>query len=112
MAIRTAAAGEGEEAPSAESEPTLDLTPYVGTYSAQPWGSETAVVRWKGGLAFLSLPTDQPLRALTRLRHDAGDTFYRIRDDGERGEDVIFHRDGQGRVTHYTVFGNRSARIR
>lgn len=111
-AIRAASAGEGGEGPGPDSEQTVDLTPYVGTYSAQPWGSETAVVRWKGGLAFLSLPTDQPLRALTRLRHDSGDTFYRVRDDGERGEDVIFHRDGQGRVTHYTVFGNRSARIR
>lgn len=105
------AAGEAPatEAPAGDAP---DLAPYVGTYSAQPWGSETAVVVWKGNLALLSLPTTNPLRALTRLKHDAGDVFYRVRDDGERGEDVIFHRDGTGGVTHYTVHGNRYPRVR
>jgi len=89
-----------------------DLAPYIGTYSAQPWGSETAVVQWKGGLAFLSLPTDNPLNALSKLGHDSGDVFYRIRDDGERAEDVLFHRDDSGAVTSYSVHGNHSARVR
>ncbi|MEZ4415702.1 MAG: serine hydrolase domain-containing protein [Gemmatimonadota bacterium] len=98
--------------PQAQPGPPLDLTPFVGTYSGQPWGSETAVVRWKGSLALLSLPTENPLRGLTRLKHDSGDVFYRVRSDGERGEDVVFHRDAQGNVTSFSVFGNHSRRMR
>lgn len=115
-----AAAGEAKadtvgEAPPEPAEPAdegPDLVPYLGTYSGQPWGSETAVVKWKGGLALLSLPTDNPVRALTLLKHDQGDVFYRVRSDKERGEDVIFHRDASGRVTSYSVHGNHSPRVR
>lgn len=105
--------GAGGAAPETEGESDgPDLEPYLGTYSGQPWGSESAVVRWKGDLALLSLPTDNPLRALTRLKHDEGDVFYRVRSDGERGEDVVFHRDATGRVTSYSVHGNHSPRVR
>ncbi|HSG50423.1 MAG TPA: serine hydrolase domain-containing protein, partial [Longimicrobiales bacterium] len=63
-----AAAGEAKADPTGEAPPKPaepadggpDLVPYLGTYSGQPWGSETAVVKWKGGLALLSLPTDNP----------------------------------------------------
>jgi hypothetical protein len=70
------------------------------------------VVRWKGGLALLSLPTSDPLDGLRRLEHDEGDVFYRVRDDGERGEDVVFERGPDGEVTGYRVHGNLSPRIR
>lgn len=91
----------------------VDLTPYLGTYSGQPWGSETAVVKWKGSLSFLGLPTENPARSVNngRLKHDSGDVFYRVRSDGERGEDVIFERDASGAVTGYRVHGNLSPRI-
>jgi CubicO group peptidase (beta-lactamase class C family) len=89
-----------------------ELSDYVGTYDSQPWGGETAVVRWRGGLALLSLPTDNPAEALRRLRHDEGDTFHRIRADGDLGEAVVFERDGAGRMTGYRVHGNLSRRIR
>jgi CubicO group peptidase (beta-lactamase class C family) len=96
--------GTGAEGP--------DLAPYLGTYSGQPWGGESAAVRWKGGLAILRLPADNPLQALTRLRHDEGDTFRRVRDDDELGEAVVFERDAQGRVTGYRQHGNLSPRVR
>jgi CubicO group peptidase (beta-lactamase class C family) len=89
-----------------------DLDDYLGGYSAQPWGSESAVVRWKGALAILPLPTDDPAEALTRLGHDEGDVFYVIREDGERGHDVLFQRDASGRVVSYSQHGNFSPRIR
>ena len=117
-----AVADSSDEAAVVASEPSVDgaqregpdLAPYLGTYSAQPWGSETAVVRWKGGLAFLSLPTTNPTTTLNgnRLDHDQGDVFFRVRSDGERGEDVFFERDASGAVTGYRVHGNLSARIR
>lgn len=96
--------GDGAEGP--------DLEPFLGTYSSQPWGQETAVVRWKGGLALLGLPTMSPRDGLRRLEHGEGDVFYRIRDDGERGEAVVFERDAAGAVTGYRIHGNLSPRIR
>lgn len=123
-AIRGAVDGDGTATASAggatadgdggAAEQEVDLTPYLGTYSAQPWGSETAVVKWKGGLAFLGLPTENPARSVnnSRLKHDQGDVFYRVRSDGERGEDVVFERDATGAVTGYRVFGNLSRRVR
>lgn len=100
--------GEGHD-PSDRDAP--ELGDYLGTYSSQPWGSETAAVRWKGGLALMSLPTDDPVEALTRLGHDGGDVFYVVRSDGERGHDVIFQRDATGRVESYSQHGNYSRRI-
>jgi len=88
-----------------------DPTEYLGTYSAQPWGSESAVVRWRGGLAILSLPTEDPVDALTKLGHAGDDTFYVIRSDGERGHDVIFHRGADGRIESYSQHGNFSPRV-
>ena len=117
-AIVAAAGGEGGASRTAQASSNghehreVDLAPYVGTYSAQPWGSETAVVRWKGGLATMGLPTDNPLRALTRLRHVDGHVFRRVLRDGELGEEIVFETDGTGRVTGFRQHGNLSARIR
>lgn len=94
-----------------ESGDEPELGDYLGTYSSQPWGSETAAVRWKGALALLSLPTDDPADALQRLGHDDGDVFYIIRSDGERGHDVIFHRDADGNVESYSQHGNFSRKV-
>jgi CubicO group peptidase (beta-lactamase class C family) len=115
QAAVTAAAGADEDEGAGASpleKPGPDPTPYLGTYSGQPWGSETAVVSWKGGLALLSLPTDNPSGALQRLGHDEGDVFYWIRGDGERGEDILFHRDDSGRVVSFSRHGNFSPRVR
>jgi CubicO group peptidase (beta-lactamase class C family) len=115
QAAVTAAAGADEDEGAGASpleKPGPDPTPYLGTYSGQPWGSETAVVSWKGGLALLSLPTDNPSGALQRLGHDEGDVFYWMRGDGERGEDILFHRDDSGRVVSFSRHGNFSPRVR
>ena len=96
--------------PKAEAGP--DLAAFLGTYSGQPWGGETAAIRWKGGLALMSLPSETPLRAITRLKHVEGDTFRRIRSDDDLGEAVVFERDGAGRVTGFRQHGNLSPRTR
>jgi hypothetical protein len=113
-AVTAAAEADEDEGAGARpgEKPAPDLAPYLGTYSGQPWGSETAVVRWKGELALMSLPTDNPTGALQRLGHDEGDVFYWIRGDGERGEDILFHRDASGRVVSFSRHGNFSPRVR
>jgi len=113
-AVRAAAKKDTTAAAAASTPGTSapDLAPYVGTYSEQPWGGESAAIRWKGGLALMSLPTDNPLRAITRLKWVEGDTFRRVRSDEALGEEIVFERDASGRVTGYRQFGNLSPRVR
>ncbi|MBW3535788.1 MAG: serine hydrolase, partial [Gemmatimonadetes bacterium] len=108
-----AAAEAASPAPSGSAASSAPpLADYLGTYDAQPWGGETAVVRWKGSVALLGLPTDNPARALTLLRHVEGDTFRRVLDGGDAlGEVVAFERDAQGRVVEFVRFENRYPRI-
>ena len=87
------------------------LEKYIGAYDAFPWGGERAVIAWKGGLATLSLPTDDPLEAITRLKHIEGDRFRRIRDDESLGEEVWFETDGNGNVVRMWRHSNPAARI-
>ena len=103
---------EGAEDEDVEEEDAPDLEPYLGAYSAFPWGGETAVVRWKGGLALLSLPTDDPVERLTRLEHVEGHTFRRIRDDDEPGEPITFETDASGEVLALVRFENRYPKVR
>lgn len=60
----------------------------------------------------LSLPTDNPLRALTRIRHEEGDVLRRVRSNDELGEAIVFERDAEGRVTGYRQHGTLSPRLR
>jgi len=85
---------------------------YLGNYSNQPWGGETAIVAWEDGLAAVSLPNPDPVNSMTRLRKTGEHTFRRVRKDGELGEAVIFEMGSDGRATGYRWHGNRSPRIR
>ena len=76
----------------------VDPKRYMGTYTGGLGGSETVVVRWKGSIATLSLPTDNPRQSLSELTHVEGDTFRRLGNDGELGTEVIFETDDEGRV--------------
>jgi hypothetical protein len=98
-----------------DGPPTGEFPPefrrFVGSYDEDPWGGESAVVPWKGGLAILWLPTMNPLDDLTRLEHVAGNTFRRIRDDGEPGETYVFVEAGDGRVTGLRYHSNTYPRM-
>ena len=121
-ALERAAADDGEETAAAggnggfgegpSDAQTLELDDYVGTYSSQPWGQETAVVLWEGKLALLSLPTGNPRGALETVEHREGDVFHFVLDDGEDGPDLVFERGPDGAVTGYRVHGNLSPRVR
>jgi CubicO group peptidase (beta-lactamase class C family) len=99
-AIAKALKSEDDEEPETESddtEPVVDFEKYVGNYDIAPWGGETAVLPWKEGLAMLFLPTDDPLEALSELRHIEDHVFRRVRDDEELGEEIVFEIDAEGR---------------
>ena len=73
------------------------LMRFTGTYQ-RPLGGESAVLMREGDLHVLSLPTDDPLDSLTRLRHIEDGTFRRVRDNGDPGEEFIFEEMPDGRM--------------
>ena len=89
-----------------------DFSAYLGTYTSQPWGGESAIVAWEDGIAYLGLPNDDPLNALTKLRKTGEHTFRRVRKDGELGEEVRFEMGPDGKAAAIVWNVNRRARIR
>ena len=83
--------------PDGENQPDHSLERFTGSYE-RPLGGESAVLIWEGDLHVLSLPTNNPLQSLTRLRHVENDTFRRVRDDDELGEEFIFEEMPEGRM--------------
>lgn len=76
-----------------------DLSEYVGYYSQMPWWGESYISTWGNQLVELTLPTpSSPGEAMTFFKHISGDTFQRIRNDGEFGEMLVFERDASGRI--------------
>jgi len=88
------------------------LAAYSGTYGAQPWGSEAAVVAWDEGLAIVRLPHMSPVEGMTKLKKTGEHTFKRVRADGELMESYVFTMGPDGKATRYTVHGNHSPRLR
>ncbi len=74
-----------------------NLQRFTGTYE-RPLGGESAVLIWDDDLHVLSLPTDNPLNSLTRLRHIENGTFRRVRDNDDLGEEFIFEEMPDGRM--------------
>jgi CubicO group peptidase (beta-lactamase class C family) len=109
LAPAVSAANDTTEAPSS---PPPAFEKYVGNYSTQPWGGEIAVIPWKGGLAFVELPTEAPLEELEELKHVEGNTFRRVRENDELGEPVRFRTDESGRVDALIHHSNAWPRIR
>ena len=97
---------------SANDEDDKDLKEYVGYYSPMPWWSELYISSWEGKLVELGLPSESPAESMTFFKHIEGDTFRRIRDDGELGESLVFERNQKGEIIHYKQHGNYSKRIK
>jgi CubicO group peptidase (beta-lactamase class C family) len=94
-----------DETLKAEKEPEpypADLEKYTGFYRTH-WG-ETAVFIWKGSLAIIFLPTDNPMEAITELKKTGEHVFRRVRKDKELGEEYIFELDDAGNVKWYKSF--------
>jgi CubicO group peptidase (beta-lactamase class C family) len=87
------------------------LADYEGRYSNQPWGAETDVVHWAGGLAMIDLPTDDPANAAKFLKPKGGDVFRQVRDDGSEADEVRFIRGKDGKVARFLKFNNYEARM-
>jgi CubicO group peptidase (beta-lactamase class C family) len=86
------------------------LVKYTGLYRGD-WG-ETAVIHWKGALAFLELPTNDPVGDLETLRQETAGTFRRVRSDGSLGEQIRFDLDASGQVFRMWRHSNYDAKVR
>jgi CubicO group peptidase (beta-lactamase class C family) len=84
----------------------VKLEEYAGRYSAQPWGSESVMLPWAGGLVTLELPADDPAGEMEFLKPKGGDIFRRVRKDGTEAEEFRFVRDASGKVTSFMHFSN------
>ena len=89
----------------------IDLEPYAGHYSGQPWESESVMLPWAGGLVSISLPDEDPLADMQFYKPKGGDVFRRVRDDGSEAEEIRFIRDASGKVTAFTHFSNPKIRM-
>jgi CubicO group peptidase (beta-lactamase class C family) len=105
-ALKAAAADSG---PAKAADPALE--PYLGTY-ASSFGGELTFVRWEGGLGSLYLPSDNPVRAITKYRKVGDHTFKRVRRDGELAEAISFDLGSEGRATRVRMNYNVMPRIR
>ncbi len=85
---------------------------FLGSYDESPWGGESAIVPWEGGLAVLVLPTLYPADDLNLLEHVGGNRFRRVREDGALGEEYEFVEDAEGQVTGMRYHSNTYPRIR
>jgi CubicO group peptidase (beta-lactamase class C family) len=111
--LKAAEAAIGDAAkPAAESKPAVpNLERFAGLYRSA-WG-EITVVPWRDGLAALDLPTPDLMGDLVRLKHIEGNTFRRIREDGDDlGEEVRFEAGVDGRVSGLVWHQARSAKVR
>ena len=90
--------------------PDSTLGLYVGVYDDAPWGGETAILHWKGSLAALDLPADDPMEALVELRRTGPHTFRRVRKNKTLGEEVRFELGADGRVTRMWWHSNYTTR--
>ena len=66
------------------------------------------MVQWEGGIAMLSLPTQNPLLALTKLRKTGEHTFRRVRSDDTLGEAYVFRMGPDGKAIGLVVNSNVS----
>jgi CubicO group peptidase (beta-lactamase class C family) len=96
----------------APEKPDPDFSAYLGAYTSQPWGGESAIVAWEDGIADMGLPNDNPVNALTKLKKTGEHTFRRVRRDGELGEEVKFEMGPDGKATAIVWNVNRRSRIR
>jgi CubicO group peptidase (beta-lactamase class C family) len=97
------------ESPEKAVEIDPELHQYTGRYE-RPLGGETQVLIAKGQLVTLSLPTRNP-SSLTKLQHQGGHVFRRVRDDGDLAETIVFELDSEGRVVRMVRNSNYSYRV-
>ena len=98
------------ESPEKAKKAEPDLEKFVGRYK-RPLGRESYVLIMEGDLAVVSLPADNPLDSLVRLKRVEENIFKRVRDDGNLGEPIVFELGPDGKVTRMIWHSNYAYRV-
>jgi CubicO group peptidase (beta-lactamase class C family) len=98
------------ENPAQAKKDYPELEKFVGRYQ-EPYGQEMHVLIMDGDLSIISLPTDNPLDSLTRLKHIEENTFQRVRGDGNLGEKIVFESGPDGKVSRLIWSSNYANRV-
>jgi CubicO group peptidase (beta-lactamase class C family) len=96
-----------------EGAPARDagLDRYLGIYD-RAWG-QASVLRWKGSLAYLWLPSRDPKADLIELKQVRDHVFRRVRTDDESlGEEFVFEVAEDGRVLRLKQHSNWQVKVR
>lgn len=101
---------EAVESPGKGKKAEPDLEKFMGRYD-WPLSREMYVLIIDGELAVISLPTDNPLDSLTKLKHVGENTFRRVRDDGNFGEEIVFELGPDGKVKSLIWHSNYAFRV-
>ena len=96
---------------STREEFNPEFEKYTGTYSGQPWGGDSAILNYRGKLVGISLASENPIAGITKLKHIEGNTFRRIRDNEELGEEWIFEEGADGDIVRVWQHSNPSEKI-
>ena len=108
--IKEAAKPKTSAAPAAGTgDPAL--SPYLGIYTSD-FSGEVAVVRWEDGLAFLGLPSTDPVRGIAKLRKTGEHSFRRVRKDDALGEELVFEVPAGGKASRIVWNSNSYRRVR
>jgi CubicO group peptidase (beta-lactamase class C family) len=107
-AMRTVYAKGIDDKPT---EKKVDLEQYSGSYGFKPWGGELIISPWGDKLAMVYMPNDNP-KNMILLKYIKEDTFRRIRDDGELGEEITFERDKAGKIVKMWRSSNYRLRLK
>jgi len=94
-----------------DSDANVNLNDYSGYYNSQPWSGEVFISPSQGKLVLLNLPSNDPEEGITFIKHIQGDTFRRIRDDDNLGEEITFERDNTGKVIRMWQHSNYSDKL-
>jgi CubicO group peptidase (beta-lactamase class C family) len=102
------AKASGEAATAKPVDPALEK--YTGMYP-QPLAGERHVLIFDGELVVMSLPSQNPVRGLMKLKPESANVFRRVRDDGGLAERVVFELGPDGQVVRMVHNNNFSYRV-
>ena len=102
---------EALDSTSAEKDFNPEFEKFTGIYSGQPWGGDSAILNYRGKLVGISLSLRDPIAGMTKLKHIEGNTFRRIRDNEELGEEWVFEEGADGDIVRVWQHSHPSEKI-
>ena len=89
----------------------IDLSEYEGRYDVSDWGGEAIIIPVKGKLIMMTVPTTTTID-FREFKYIRKDVFRLIRDDDKTlGEELVFERDGKGKIINTRSFFFKNDKI-